>query len=365
MLGQGIATVLTEAQARKPAVALIPAYQPSEALLTLVSDLTSAGITHIVVVDDGSTKNKHLFHALWEIPECEVLVHSVNLGKGRALKTGFNHILLQYPDCCGIVTVDADGQHAPEDVLKIGAQMQAGGCDLLIGSRRFSKDIPFRSWIGNVITRNVLHVVAGLKLSDSQSGLRGIPMSFVPMLLRLDGEQYEYEMNMLLVAKQAAVGIRQVPIETIYLENNSSSHFNPIFDSMKIYFVLLRYGFTSLITSFIDQVAFFVALHGGLSMAGSLIVGRGVASIFNLASNRRFVFKSRGELPALIMRYYSAMAIAGLLAYTLINSAVRMFGWSIMTAKIVVESGLFLLSFVINREFVFARPVNAPQRSIG
>jgi glycosyltransferase involved in cell wall biosynthesis len=350
-------------QAPNPAVVLIPAYQPCEALLTLTTDLISAGVAHLVIVNDGSTRGTHIFETLRQIPECDVVVHSINLGKGRALKTGLNHILLRYPDSCGVVTMDADGQHATQDVLKISAALQDGASELLIGSRQFGRDIPFRSWLGNVITRNVLHVVAGLKLSDSQSGLRGLPMQFVPTLLRLDGEQYEYEMNMLLAARQAAVPIRQVPIQTIYLDNNSSSHFNPILDSMKIYFVLLRYGFTSLVTSFIDQVAFFMALHAGLSMAASLVVGRGVASIFNLASNRRFVFKSRGELTGIIMRYYSAMAIAGILAYTLINSAVRAFGWSIMTAKIVVESCLFLLSFVVNREFVFARPINAEQRS--
>jgi glycosyltransferase involved in cell wall biosynthesis len=360
-----VTNVRAATQAPNLVVALIPAYQPSEALLTLATDMISAGMMHIVVVNDGSTKNTHLFEALRQIPECEVVVHSINLGKGRALKTGLNHILLRYPDSCGVVTVDADGQHALEDVLKISTQLRVCASELLIGSRHFSRDIPFRSWVGNVITRNVLHVVAGLKLSDSQSGLRGIPMQLVPTLLRLDGEQYEYEMNMLLAVRQASVPIRQVPIETIYLDNNSSSHFNPIFDSMKIYFVLLRYGFTSLITSFIDQLAFFLVLHAGLSMAASLVVGRGVASIFNLASNRRFVFKSREELTGIIMRYYSAMAIAGLVAYALINSAVRAFGWSIMTAKIVVESGLFFLSFAVNREFVFARPANAEQRSEG
>lgn len=183
------------------------------------------------------------------------------------------------------------------------------------------------------------------------------------MLLRLEGEQYEYEMNMLLAVKQAGADIRQVPIETIYLDNNSSSHFSPVFDSMKIYFVLLRYGFTSLITSLIDQLVFFIVLHAGLSVAGSLIAGRAVASVFNMATNRRFVFKSRGELSALIVRYYSFIIIAGLLAYALINSAVRTFGWSIMMSKIVVESGLFLFTFVINREFVFTRSANASQRS--
>lgn len=229
---------------------LIPAYNPGELLVQLASSLIKAGFNHIIVVNDGSLSEcMPIFERIKKMEQCHLLRHAVNLGKGRALKTGLIYFLINFPNSQGIITCDADGQHLVGDVVKV-AKVLKNNCDsLIIGARNFDKEIPLRSKFGNVITRSIFFVLVGKYLSDTQSGLRGIPVSFMPMLICLDGEGYEFEMNMLIAAKTRGVSIIEERISTIYIDNNRSSHFNPLLDSMKIYSLLLRFFFSSILAS--------------------------------------------------------------------------------------------------------------------
>ena len=102
-------------------------------------------------------------------------------------------------------------------------------------------------------TRGIMHALLGQKLTDTQTGLRGIPASFLPKLLRQEATGYEFELEMLIAAHQLSIPIVEVPIRTIYEAGNKSSHFNPIVDSMKIYFVLLRFGSVSVLSGVAGQ----------------------------------------------------------------------------------------------------------------
>ena len=328
----------------------------------MVEAVLATGFPRVVVVDDGSTRNPFIFEQLRRMPQCDVLAHAFNLGKGRALKTGLNHIGLTYPDAAGVVTMDADGQHLPEDAARVAEAHLADPRALVLGTRQFQGDIPFRSRFGNVMTRHVLRFVAGINVTDSQTGLRFIPRHLWPAFVRLEGEQYEYEMNMLLTARETHTRVVESPISTIYLDGNKSSHFNPFLDSMKIYFVLLRFCLSSLGTSAVDQLVFVAAISSGATIAASMVAARLVASVVNLYSNRQFVFKSHADWPGIIVRYYLALAAAGIVAYMAITTATRMLGWPVITAKVVVECLLFLVNFVITRDFVFgsAKPRSTP-----
>ena len=334
-------------------VVIIPAYQPGDGLPDLVAEVLHFGFKSVVVVNDGSSSGS-VFARLKTIDRCEVITHAVNLGKGRALKTGLNHALLHHPDAIGVVTADADGQHRPADIAAVGLTLSKAPDTVVLGSRHFAGTVPLRSLMGNLLTRLALRAVVGLSLTDTQTGLRGIPLRMLGSLMRLEGEQYEYEMNMLLALRQRGTGITEVPIATVYIDGNKSSHFNPFFDSMKIYFVLLRFCLSSVSTSLIDQLVFFAAISSGAGVARSMIIARCVASVANLIFNRSFVFHSTADLRWTVLRYYISVAAVGWVAYTAMQFCIASFAWSTFTAKITVECILFLASFVINREFVFA-----------
>src|SRR5262245_12901555 len=300
-------------------VVLIPAFNPGSALLDTVEDLARSGFRRFVVVDDGSgPESNGIFERLAARGDCAILRHAVTLGKGRALKTGLNHFLLYFPDQRGVVTVDADGQHTAQDAAAIARAVVERPKQLILGARLFSGKVPLRSLAGNLLTRQVFGLLTGRRLRDTQSGLRGIPREAAPLLVQLGGERYEYEMNMLLEAPREGFGIIETPISTVYLDGNVSSHFNPLRDSMRIYFVLLRFSFSSLLSATVDTGVFAAAYWLTSRLPGSLIVARLASSLVNFSLNKEFVFHSHVALAASVLKYYTLVGFMALLSYLLI-----------------------------------------------
>jgi len=217
-------------------LALIPAYEPEVSIVDSAAALLRSGLFGgLLVVDDGSgTASAPLFDGL-TLMGAVVLHHVVNQGKGAALRTGFAHVLNEYPYAQAVVTLDADGQHLPEDVLAVTRESMAFPDSLILGCRSFGPGVPLRSRLGNAVTRHVSRLLAGLDVSDTQTGLRAIPHPFLPLLTRLEANGYEFEMDMLMLARRQGIKLREVPISTVYLEGNRSSHFRPLRDSALIY----------------------------------------------------------------------------------------------------------------------------------
>lgn len=138
---------------------VIPAFNPDEKLIKYVNELINKGFNKILLVDDGSKQEcKKIFHMLAERPECTLLTHAVNMGKGRALKDAFNYILVNNFREGGVITVDSDGQHRVEDVTKLYQEMQNNPDSLILGVRDFNNPIvPFKSRFGNKLTKFVLY----------------------------------------------------------------------------------------------------------------------------------------------------------------------------------------------------------------
>jgi putative flippase GtrA len=336
---------------------LIPAYNPDEFLWNVVDGLIRLDFKDIIIVNDGSKPEfERIFQRLEKMEECHIVRHAVNSGKGRALKTGLNYFYLNFPNSPGVVTADADGQHQPSDILKIAQALTESTGKLILGARKMSRDIPFRSLFGNMLTRLVFFLAIGRKISDTQSGLRGLPRSLVPRLLKVAGERYEYEINMLILTKIQSVNIIEVPIETIYIEHNVSSHFNPLFDSMKIYFQLLRYTFSSILTAFFDFIIFTIAFRLTGNIIVSILIARYVVgSVFNYIINRWLVFHSKSRVVSTLLKYYFALLIMSIISYFLIDMAMQHMGLQVIPAKLIVETVLFGLTFLIQRDFVFGR----------
>ena len=228
-------------------VILIPSLNPDERLTKLVKDLLVNGFKDIIVVNDGSSEEYNKYFKTIE-QNVIVLRHMVNLGKGRALKTGFNEYLGRFKEKCGIITVDSDGQHKIEDITKVAKALVENKESLILGSRNFNlKNVPFRSKYGNKITRCIFKFLTGLNVSDTQTGLRGIPTRYISILMNIPGERFEFEMNMLMEAKENNIDITEERIETVYIQENKSSHFNPLKDSLKIYVIFYEKSINNII----------------------------------------------------------------------------------------------------------------------
>jgi glycosyltransferase involved in cell wall biosynthesis len=186
----------------------------------------------VVVVDDGSARGHEAFDAVRGNVDV-VLVHEVNRGKGAALRTAFAWVRDNLPRAVGVVTVDGDGQHDPEDVRRVAEKLAEGGAGLVLGVRTFAGNVPFRSKLGNLWTRGLFRLLTGLAVSDTQTGLRGIPAVLLPRLLAIPGDRYEYEIRMLEDARRHPAPPIEVPVRTIYLGGNASSHYRPLRDTFR------------------------------------------------------------------------------------------------------------------------------------
>lgn len=347
---------------------LIPTYNPTERIIEVVQSLLNIGFERLIIVDDGSRPEcSPIFARLEELPQCTVLHHDVNCGKGRGLKTGFSYILDNMPDCCGVVTTDDDGQHTPQDILRCAEKMQQTGRAVL-GARDFSgDDVPPRSRFGNNCTRFVFRALCGIKITDTQTGLRAIPVNYLAALTRLGGERFEYETNMLLEMKRLALPFDEITIQTIYNDKNTGSHFRPFRDSIKIYAVIIRFMLSSGLCSLIDVGLFTLInlvtapLFGNESELRIFIAAVGarvVSSLVNFLVNRSGVFRSGKNFGRSALRYYT-LAVCQLIVSSLCVVGLSvLFGggadiWQTVI-KIIVDTALFFVSFGIQRDWVYA-----------
>ena len=213
---------------------LIPAFEPSKKMINLIDELQSITEKPIVVVDDGSGKKyTKIFNNIAK-KGVKVLTHKKNEGKGEAIKTGIRY-LIEIGENQGVVTADCDGQHKPEDIVKVMKKLEETSKDLILGVRSFNKkNIPLRSRFGNKLTRTLFRLKTGKKISDTQTGLRGYSSRIFEWLTNVEGSKYDYEFNVLLEVKEK-LSYEEVKIETIYENNNEVSHFRPIQDSILIY----------------------------------------------------------------------------------------------------------------------------------
>lgn len=331
---------------------LIPAYNPDISLVALVQSLVDQ-VYQVVVVDDGSREDANeVFGQLTGLPNTVVLRHETNRGKGAALKTGLAYIAQEAAEgVLGVVTADADGQHSADDIIKVGAALVEQPDALVLGVRDFKGVIPARSLLGNVLTRWIFRLCTGIPVLDTQTGLRGIPKAAIKDCLQVDHNRYEYEMAQLMQASQCRQPIVQVPISCLYFDDNKNSHFNPLRDSLRIYYVFFRFISSSLISATVDYIVFLMVY----ALSGSLFVSqysaRLISGSVNYTINRRIVFKSKAGIRASAAKYILLAVSLAFCGYLLITALVAM-GIPVFLAKPLAEGSLFFLNFFIQKKLI-------------
>lgn len=342
---------------------IIPAYKPVHVTVELVDALRD-NFENIVVIDDGGGAD---FAGIFDEVRglgATVLTHAINQGKGRALKTAINYCL-NHPElsCHGVITVDGDGQHRPADIVRVAEAMEANPDDVVLGCRDFNTgNVPFKSYWGNNISKVVYKWLAGINVSDTQTGLRGLPYSIMPSLCTCDGERYEYETNMFLVMKEMNYGITEVLIETVYEDNNSCSHFNPVKDSIRIYSVILKYSVSSLVSSLIDYIVFIIANTVIFSVSADFTarillatyIARAISCLFNFGINKSLVFKGKGDTKVQFFKYIILVIISGTISGTAVSYISSLAPHiNPVIFKVPVEIVLYFFNYVIQRAFIF------------
>ncbi len=346
-------------------VVVIPSLEPDDKLVPYIKRLLSAGIQKIIVVNDGSSdKCNGIFNEIGSIEQCSLLTHEINRGKGAAIKTALKFYIENISGFSGIITVDADGQHSVEDVLRMCTAMDENPDSFVLGCREFGDETPSKSLYGNRITSFAMKLFYGISLSDTQTGLRGIPNSMTEGLLTVRGTRYEYELNMLIFAKGHCVPFVTIPIETIYFDNNSGSHYRPVIDSARI-FVRVLSGLIGFSASAICAAILDISIYGIMTKAVlarlplfwmlliAFVTARIISSAVNFALNRRLPVSQNKNIRDTIPKYYTLVIVQMIASFLSIYLLCAHTGIDEMIIKIIVDCILGLISYQIQLRWVF------------
>lgn len=221
-------------------IVIIPAYNPNEKLIELVEKIDN----QIIVINDGSREEReYIFKKISN--KAIILKNEKNRGKGYSLKKGFKYVEENLKkDIIGVITADADGQHAVEDIKKVKKRIKENYNKneekIILGSRNFKKkEIPIKNKIGNMISSYIFKKKSGVIIKDTQTGLRGIPKKYLREVQEVKGEGFEYEQNMLKNIVTNNIEYEELEIQTIYNKNNESN-FKIFKDSYKVVKSILK-----------------------------------------------------------------------------------------------------------------------------
>ena len=197
-------------------LAIIPAYNEAER----IGKVVRGAITHlpVLVIDDGSSD------ATAQVSEnfgAIILRQTTNQGKGVALQSGFQYAIERGYQA--VLTLDADGQHDPEEIPAFLRTFQAKQADLIIGERDFSQIPPVRR-LANTMGRWSFSWAVGQSINDNQSGYRLINNRMMEAMLKSSESGFEFEVEMIVVCIQRGYVLEWVPIRTIYREEGSHIH---------------------------------------------------------------------------------------------------------------------------------------------
>jgi len=348
-------------------IILIPSLDPDERLLSYVQQLRERGLKDIVIVDDGSDKNYHIIFDKLRENGCSLLRHSINKGKGAALKTGFKYIQQHFGDVSCVVTVDSDGQHAVEDVYQLAEKAKRHNDALVLGIRDFKEEgIPPKSLLGNRITSFIFAMLYGKRLSDTQTGLRAFGPQLLTFMQTVKGSRFEYEMQMLISCIRSGIPIHTLPIQVIYENGNAGTHFRAIKDSVKVMGVLfsnfLKFISSSAVSSIADLAIAWLLLdllrpvmvdQNYLRILLATVIARVISITLNYLLNKHLVFRRKNNNGSL-WRYLMLCLLVIFLSSTGIYVFHTMFSINEKLAKLICDATLFLLSFQMQQRWVFA-----------
>lgn len=374
---------------------IIPALEPGPELCRQIRELHDRIPSQIVVVDDGSGQDyREIFERIDGMENCIVLHHGENRGKGQALKTGFRYVRESAGTECTVLCLDCDGQHLPQDGIRLLRTVEMHPDTLVLGGRDFSEEgVPWKSRLGNRISSFFFWLFSGTYLKDTQTGFRAFDGILLDQMLQIPGDRFEYETRVLLVCAEQGIPIWTEKIGTVYLNENAGTHFRPVKDSIRVMGVLFgkpgRFVFTSLLCALLDLFLFWLfnetfsrirsaALLSRLfgsgrqgwfrQIAAATVIARVLSAAVNYILNRTWVF--RGERQGREQREEKRQILRGkkeafryLLLCIGITAASAFSVYAVSSffhtepaaAKILCDGILFIFSYQAQKRWVFCK----------
>jgi len=347
---------LEHRRASVEAVLLIPAFQPNETLyevVTTVMNRVKSNVKCIIVNDGSDQSSRGVFDRLGLVKGVELIHHDKNYGKGAALKSGLRRILETYVKARCVVTADADGQHLPNEINEF-LELRPKPDELVMGVRKFSKDVPLRSKLGNIVTRFLFKLTFFKNISDTQTGLRAFSTEKMSWMLDVKANKYEFEFDCLIrYARRGSVS--ELPITTVYEPGNPSSHFNPLKDSTKIFITLFRHSLNVGVVGLFDYLLFAMLFWAEFGIFASLLFARMASSALYFYTARRFVFQSKHNQMLQLIGFGALAFLNVILMWPFIQFLSQEFSITPYFSMALGYLMLFVTNFLLQYHVIFRR----------
>lgn len=345
---------------------IIPAYRPNQSLIRFVRNLNDRNVRDIVIVDDGSGETfRNIFAQLYNEYGCTIIEHAVNLGRGRALKSGFNALLSRRdPNMIGCVITDCYGSYSTEDVTRIIDGLEKNSNKLIIGARILDESLMSKSSrVGNKVQRKSYHSLLGINVTDCQSVLRAIPVDYMQKLMNTSGEGYVFDTNMIIDTKKYNVGVMEIPVKTRYSQRRTHQEMRTFKDNFPIYLTFAKYIFTSVAASIVDIILFTILCKilvnikainvASMYVAISTALARLVSATINYRLNYKLVFQTNSAQGKTFAKWVILCVIQMAMSATAVSMLHSFIGGEEVLYKIPVDFALFFFSYYFSREFVY------------
>lgn len=345
---------------------ILPVKDPDDSLLEYIKGLISNGVKKLIVVDDGSEADcGDLFDEIKELPQCDLIRQEENCGIAWALKDAMDHYLDKgYNEVYnGVAYVEYLGRYAYSDIERVSEAMDSNPESIIISERTFDDGVEKNKKIGNRIMIMIYDFLYGIRVKDPQSGLRGFPNKIIPRIMKVDGVDYEYMINMVIEGQKH--GMKPVCLKNEKISTNAQVFTKPypkknagfIYKHLIIHFI--KYIISALVSFALDVTLFqiFVGMlqpyHEAYILMAT-IFARAISSVWTFTFNRKVVFHSKDNLIKSLLKFYGLVAIqmfsSGVLV-TLIFRAIRIIPEAVI--KVIVDFSIFLISYKVEKQFIF------------
>ena len=341
---------------------IITLYCENRRTIKLCSELSELGAENIVIVNDGCNPNSEFFNELKSIG-CHIVNLGGNSGKGASIRAGLKFAHDKLYNISGFITADADGQHKAEDIMKISRALELRPDSLVLGRRNMKKSkAPFAVRLGHRISSVYFRVITGTSCKDTQTGLRGIPVSLYEIAMQTSGDRFDYEMNFLTRCADRKIPFYNVNITADYSGGQKSSY-RLVKDTYLIYKTPLRFATSSIGCTLIDLTLFTIFAYLLPSsfvwnVALATLLARIVSGAINFFINRRVIFKNDGKARKQAVRFF-ILFFCIMCASTVIVSLLSFIPIPVTITKAIVDLLLWTVNYTVQRQWVFKEDKNS------
>jgi len=279
-------------------------------------------------------------------------------GVGVRIKAALRYVRDSMPECGYVIRLDADSPCNFEDIMRLNKTIVRTRGELVLGKRRLNTELSLKSVMRSAVVRQVFALASGRNIHDTETRIRGFGRELIDTLLHIDGEGYEYEVNVLLYCARNGVPISETKISTPCTES-PDSYMQHLRDWIKVYGCVVKFAISSLIAFLIDLFILLGMnrLLDGMHEVAALVISVGTArvisAVVNFYINHFIVFDSNEHVGTAMLKFGLLQIIVLAGNYAIMHVLNILLNMPLAVSKVIADTAMFAVSFVIQGRFIY------------